>query len=424
MNGAGGLDVHGGIAVHEDEVGAEAGGDAAAIVEAEGVGGGGGGGDEGLCGGEAGVDEELEVAVDAHAVGRDVGAGEDGDAGGVEGGDVVFGDLEVVEGEGALGRGVEEIELLQVGEVGAEIGVGDHGGAAVGGDEALFGVEGGREEDAFVDREVDEGVGGGLVDEDVYEAVDSVVHGVEGGALTGDVGDAHHAALAGFAGEGLDGGVVEDGDGGAGEGAVLEHDLEVIGSLLLAVLHELLRFVGGAEGGSLDDVGGPVVGVSLGDGGRVDGAELVGAIGGAGVLLLGGHLLDEGEVAPHVEFGGDAELGCSLQVPALPGVGVPVDEAGQEGLPGAVDGGCAGRHDDVCPDSLYLVVDDEDGRAGQDVLSVEDADGGDGESAGTGMMMRGLRLRGRGRGGEESEGERERRHKYGRSHDEHLCRLG
>jgi hypothetical protein len=72
----------------EEEVGALAGLEAAAVGEGEHAGGHGGGGGEGLGGGEAGADEELEFVVEGRAVEGagvgGVGAGEDRHAGRVE----------------------------------------------------------------------------------------------------------------------------------------------------------------------------------------------------------------------------------------------------------------------------------------------------------------------------------------------------
>src|SRR5215469_10303795 len=88
---AGGGDVGGGVAVHQQQVGRQSGGDAAAVGQGEAAGGCGGGGVQRLGRAEPGVDEECQLLVQAGAVGRAgggcVAAGQQRDAGVGEGTD-------------------------------------------------------------------------------------------------------------------------------------------------------------------------------------------------------------------------------------------------------------------------------------------------------------------------------------------------
>ena len=284
-------------------------------------------------GGEAGGDQEFELAMDAQTVRRarvgDVRAGEDRDARGVELADGVA-------RNGADRRvataGEAELESLDVGRVdpGAEVGVGHQRSAAADSAHAVEDRQGGDDERFFRDGEVDEGRVDRHVGEDVDQAVGSFEQGLARRFAPRDVDDGELAPLVGrgdHRGEGL---AVDRGPTEAEDLAVVVNDLDIIGPLGDPGVDERLRLGRPGDRGDLHAVLGPMP-PRRGD--ERPARKQVRAARRRGRPHPG----DERRVSEHIKLGRHAEDGSLFERFLGERVRMRVDQTRQQRLPRAVD---------------------------------------------------------------------------------------
>jgi hypothetical protein len=320
--------------------------------------------------------------VEARAVGgagvRRVGAGEDRHARLLE---LADGGERVPELEALVGReGPAQGGGLVGAQVGRETGIVRQGLAARGPGRALDHGEGRRHERLVRLDQPGEARLRRPVGEDVDEAVRSRLDRLLGAILGADVDHRQLAVLVGGLHQRREGRPVEGRQLEAVRRAVLQHDLDVVRPLGHAGVDPGLRLL---RPGQRRDGHAVLRAVAAGSGGEVARAVEVGPPRRPGLRLLLAHLPGEVGIGEHVELGGDAEDERPLQRVA-PGVGVAVDEAGEDRLAGAVDDRGPPGRDDVRARGGDSVPLEDDGPLRDHPGAVEDADVDDGGRNGLG----------------------------------------
>ena len=378
--------IHGGVAIDEQQVRSLAGGDLAAIVEVKDGGGSGRGGVQGFGGGEAGAHQQLQFPVDAGALRSarvaGVGAGEDRN----------MCCLQLPHGFiGALATG-------RLGQAEASLHGGGLGGQQVGLDTRIvrqFRIEAGaanaiqhgergNDEDVMRGGDPAEVRGGCRPDEQMRQAVSARIDGIQRLLQGADVRHHQLSALVRRFGQRLHQRFAERrawlGDT-IFEGVVVD-DLDVIRALGDARVDPCLRFFRPGERGDRDAVLGAV---ASRDGRQVARRPEIGIIAQFPFALL---LLDAGghfRVGEHIEVGGHAENGRLLEQGFGDGVGMGVDQAGEQRLSRAIHDVGAGRARDGFSHGANDAVLHQHTAVFQRAGSVEHADVLDQQSRGCGL---------------------------------------
>jgi hypothetical protein len=331
------IDIDGGVAVDEDQIGQPPCPYDAASGQAELRGRKRGRRPEGLKGSQAGLDEQRQLAVEAGAVGRSgirsVGAGQDGNALFLEQGHRRFGRL-------VGGRLHPEAEApsktLDVGglEVGGKMRVLDDGRSHGLVADSLDDAQGGDDERFFPGGEPSESRVGRAVEKEMGKPIHSRVQGVPAILERRRVDDSHLVpGVSGFD-EGGDRGQVERRPGERISRSVIQNDLDEIGPFGDPGVDERAGFPGPPERRDLESVLCPVTAGGRGQDPRGDEEGPSSGFSRRLVLFQGFHQVGGGE---HVDDRRDAEDERLSERFSGDDVDVGVDESGEEGLPRPVD---------------------------------------------------------------------------------------